>query len=323
MRSRISEVDIGTLVYPFFVKRGRSIKEPIPSMPGIYRFSPDMILPEVGKSREYGIKKILLFGLPGSKDEYATEAYKDGNIVSETVALIKKHIPDMQIMTDVCLCAYTAHGHCGILKVSPESGVRSPEIDREATLKILTKIALSHADAGADYVAPSAMQVGQVGAIRSALDRSGYKDTRIMGYSAKFASQFYGPFRDAADSAPKFGDRSGYQLDCSDREAAFKRIEDDIKDGADIVMVKPALAYLDIVREAKVFFRHPLAVYNVSGEYAMVKAGARSGYWDEREMVSEILTGMQRAGADLVITYHAYDMARWQSGERIEECTKA
>ncbi|MEE8360449.1 MAG: porphobilinogen synthase [Candidatus Omnitrophota bacterium] len=337
MRSKISEVDIDTLIYPLFVKRGSSIKEPIPSMPGVYRFSPDMVLAEVERARGSGIKKILLFGLPKDKDEYATAAYRDGNIVSKTVALIKEHIPDIQIMTDVCLCAYTTHGHCGILK-SQQSGVRSPEkkhagsgprtpdsglIDQETTLNLLAKTAVSHAAAGADYVAPSAMQRGQVGAIRSALDKNGYRDTKIMGYSAKFASQFYGPFRDVADSSPKFGDRMGYQLDYNDRESAFERIEKDIKEGADIVMIKPALAYLDIIREAKVFFRHPMAVYNVSGEYAMVKAGAKSGYWDEKKMVLEIIAGMRRAGADLIITYHAYDIARWSEKKKVLECSKA
>ena len=322
MRSKISEVDIDTLVYPLFVKRGSSIKEPIPSMPGVYRFSPDMILIEVERARESGIKKILLFGLPKDKDEYATMAYKDGNIVSETVALIKKRIPDIQIMTDVCLCAYTAHGHCGVLK-ERKGRDDAVHIDNEATLNLLAKIAVSHAAAGADYVAPSAMQVGQVRVIRAALDKNGYRDVKIMGYSAKFASQFYGPFRDAADSAPKFGDRMGYQLDHNDRESAFKRIERDIKEGADIVMVKPALAYLDIIREAKVFFRHPMAVYNVSGEYAMVKAGAKSGYWDEEKIVLEIIAGMRRAGADLIITYHAYDIARWSKKRKVLECSKA
>jgi porphobilinogen synthase len=303
------KLKLTSLVFPVFVKAGKGLREAIPSMPGCYRFSPDVLLEEIERLRELGIDKILLFGLPETKDEYGSDAYKDGNIVSSAVKLLKQRFPKLIVMTDVCLCAYTSHGHCGILN-------RSKIIDSNATLKALAKTAVSHAATGADYVAPSAMAEGQVGAIRKALDKNGYRDTKIMGYSAKFASQFYGPFRDAADSAPKFGDRKQYQLAWTDREKALTEIEDDIKEGADIVMVKPALAYLDIIREVKNKFKHTLAVYNVSGEYAMVKAGSEAGYWDEKKMVFEIMAAIQRAGADIIITYHAPDIAKWLKEER-------
>jgi porphobilinogen synthase len=316
-----SRVNLDSLIYPLFVKRGSNAQEPISSMPGVYRFSPDRLLIEVKKLKDIGIDKILLFGVPEEKDEYGTGAYRDGNIVADTVALLKRHFPEIIIMTDVCLCAYTTHGHCGALKESAGEK-RDVSIDKEETLSLLAEIAVSHAAAGVDYVAPSAMQRGQVGAIREALNKGGYKDTKIMGYSAKFASQFYGPFRDIAESAPKFGDRSTYQLGYDNRKRVFERIDEDIRQGADIVMIKPALAYLDIIKEAKAWFRHPLAVYNVSGEYAMVKAGAKSGYWDEKKAVFEIITAMRRAGADLIITYHAYDIAQWLKEERMLEGVK-
>jgi len=299
-----------SLVYPVFVRAGKGLRETIPSMPGIYRFSPDSLAKEAGQLRKLGIEKILLFGIPESKDRYGSAAYKEGNVVSETVRLLKQRFPELVIMTDVCLCAYTSHGHCGILK--------GRDIYNSPTLEALTKTALSHARAGADYVAPSAMAEGQVGAIRRALDREGYRKTKIIGYSAKFASQFYGPFREAANSAPEFGDRRRYQLNWNGREHALSEIEDDINEGADIVMVKPALAYLDIVREAKDKFKHTLAVYNVSGEYAMVKAGARSGYWNEKETVFEIITAIKRAGADIIITYHARDIAKWLKQKQVQ-----
>lgn len=295
-----------SLVFPIFVKAGKDVREVVHSMPGIYRFSPDVLIEEVAALEERGIDKILLFGIPEEKDAEGISAYKNGNIISETVLLLKQRFPKLIVMTDICLCGYTSHGHCGIME--SETPV---VIERESTLTALAKMALSHARAGADFVAPSAMVAGQVGAIRQHLDREGYKNTKILGYSAKFASQFYGPFRDAADSAPQFGNRRGYQLGYSDRERAITKVGDDIKEGADIVMVKPALAYLDIIREVKNTFHHPLAAYNVSGEYAMVKAGSQAGWWDERKIVLEIITAIQRAGADIIITYHARDIAEW------------
>jgi len=282
-------------------------------MPGVYRFSIDTLVKEAGKAWESGITRVLLFGLAEEKDEYGSAAYKNGNIVNRAVSVLKKNFPTLIVMTDVCLCAYTSHGHCGMLKDSYSDAV-SVRINKEATLLKLATMALSHAAAGADYVAPSAMVDEQVKAIRYALDKNGYQNTKIMGYSTKFASQFYGPFRDAANSAPEFGDRRAYQVDYADRERALTEVGNDINEGADIVMIKPALCYLDIIREAKAEFDYPLAAYNVSGEYAMVKMGARLGLWDERKMVSEIMTAIKRAGADIIITYHALDIAQWLRG---------
>lgn len=304
------QFDLGKLIYPLFVTEGRDLRREITSMPGVYAFSPDTLLREAGELTRLGITKILLFGIPGYKDENGTAACIKNNIVSRAVRSLKENFPGLTVMTDVCLCAYTAHGHCGVIKETEGA------IDNEETLKRLSEMAVSHAASGADYVAPSAMAKGQVAAIRAALDRNGFNKTKIMGYSAKFASSFYGPFRDAALSAPKFGDRSGYQLDHRDTESALREIADDIREGADIVMVKPALCYLDIIKEARLRFNHALAAYNVSGEYAMVKAGAQAGYWKEREIVSEIIGAIKRAGADIVITYHAHDIAEWLKKEK-------
>ncbi|NQT07239.1 MAG: porphobilinogen synthase, partial [Candidatus Omnitrophica bacterium] len=268
-------------------------------------FSPDRLLEEASLLQELGIQKVLLFGIPDHKDEYGSAAYHKDNVVAEAVSLLKESFPGLTLMTDVCLCAYTTHGHCGIINGKDKS------IDNSETLSALSRIALSHAEAGADYVAPSAMAAGQVAAIRSALNRNGYGKTRILGYSAKFASQFYGPFRDAADSYPKFGDRREYQLAYLDRERAIKEASDDIEEGADIIMVKPSLAYLDIIRDIRNGLDHPLAAYNVSGEYVFIKNGAREGLWDEREMVFETLSAIKRAGADMIITYHAKEIALW------------
>jgi len=308
MAKEMYNIKIADLIYPLFLRSGTGIREEIPSMPGVFRLSPDILLKEVESLTKAGINKLLLFGVGEEKDEYATAAHKDENLISSTVRLLKQHFPASVIMTDVCLCAYTTHGHCGILE-------REGSIDKQQTLTALKRIAVSHAAAGADYVAPSAMAKEQVRNIRGALDENGFSGTKIMGYSAKFASQFYGPFRDAADSTPRFGDRRSYQLDWADREKALSEIEDDVKEKADIIMVKPALAYLDIIHEAKVRFQRTLAAYNVSGEYAMIKAGAQSGYWDEREAVFEIITAIRRAGADIVITYHAPDIAKWLDRE--------
>ena len=304
-------------IYPYFVVSGRARRERIDSFPGVFRFSVDKLLKDLSELEELGIRKILLFGLPDKKDGFGSQAYGEDNIIASAVKEIKRRYPGLLVMTDVCLCAYTDHGHCGVLKSQGHKVTRSQvEIDGGKTLKALAQMALSHADSGADYVAPSAMARHQVSAIRKVLDTHGLKDTKIMGYSAKYASNFYGPFRDAADSSPALGDRSAYQLDFSRGAPAMKEIASDIKEGADIVMVKPALAYLDIIKEASIRFRKPLAAYNVSGEYVMVKHGARLGLWDEKKVVFEIITSIKRAGADLVITYHAKDIARWLRGQR-------
>lgn len=296
---------LNKLIYPLFVRPGKRVREKIPALPGIYRFSADTISREVRELYGLGIRNILLFGQSNQKDWRGGAAVKENNLIAQVVRTLRRSFPEIVIITDVCLCAYTRHGHCGVIR----SGGR--KILHQPTLKALSKMALSHAAAGADYVAPSAMARGQVLAIRKALDKGGNKGTRIMGYSAKFASSFYGPFREACKSRPGFADRSGYQLDYSDAASAIDRIGQDIKEGADIVMVKPALAYLDIIQQAKRAFRQALAAYNVSGEYAFIKDGARRGLWDEKKIVIEVITSIKRAGADLIITYHAKDIARW------------
>jgi len=293
------------LIYPYFIQEGANKKSAIKSFPGVYRFSIDRLLEDIEETRQLGVKKILLFGIPLNKYPDARSAYAGDNIVARGVKKIKQEFNDITVMTDVCLCAYTTHGHCRVLKKDGKVA------DNKNTLEVLSKIALSHAVSGTDWVAPSAMAKNQVRNIRSVLDKNGFKNTRIMGYSAKFASNFYGPFRNAAFSAPRFGDRRPYQLDFLDGKQALKKIADDIKEGADIVMVKPALSYLDVIKEARSKFNHSLAAYNVSGEYAFVKYGARYGLWDEKKMVFEILTSIRRAGADLIITYHAKDVAKW------------
>ncbi len=299
-------IEVKDLIYPLFLKDGAGIREEVPSMQNIFRFSPDTVVQEVQEIARYGIKNVLLFGVSDKKDREGTSAYEKNGAVSNAVRNLKRKFPGLVVATDICLCAYTSHGHCGIIRPGENTIAHKP------TLEALSRMALSLASAGADYVAPSAMAKGQVSAIRKALDAHGFKGTKIMGYSAKFASNFYGPFRDAAGSAPAFGNRSAYQLGFSDSTAAIKEIACDIKEGADIVMVKPALAYLDIIKEAKSRFRSAiLAAYNVSGEYAFVKHGAQRGYWDERKMVFEIMTSIKRAGADLIITYHAKDIAQW------------
>ncbi|MFH1783155.1 MAG: porphobilinogen synthase [Candidatus Omnitrophota bacterium] len=298
-------IEVDKLIYPLFVKKGRNLKEEILSMPGVYRFSPDLLVKEVGVLKKLGIRRILIFGIPLTKDPKGTSSYVEGNMVSSAVKLIKFFHPEMTIITDVCLCNYTTHGHCGIIKK------RTRKIDNIATLKALSRIALSHANAGADCVAPSAKAKNEVRAIRKTLDSSGFKHIKIMGYSAKFASNFYGPFRDIADSAPRFGDRKSYQLDYARADHALDRAKQDIKEGADIIMVKPTLGYLDIVKNLKHRFKHPLAAYNVSGEYSMVKNGVKAGFWKEKDMVLEIISSIKRSGADYIITYHAKDIAKW------------
>ncbi|MDP8213078.1 MAG: porphobilinogen synthase [Candidatus Zapsychrus exili] len=305
-KRRQNNIDLKQLIYPLFVVSGESKKQKVPSMPGVFRFSVDTLVKEVRHLRELGIKKYLLFGVPNSKDWQGTGAYRQGNIVEEAVGALKSSFKDIVIMTDVCLCAYLTHGHCGIIKKGAKI------INRSQTLKALSSMALTHARAGADYVAPSAMAKGQVAAIRKQLDKEGYFDVKIMGYSAKFASNFYGPFRKIASSAPLFGDRSKYQLDSKRTDVALQKIKEDIGAGADIVMVKPALSYLDVIRKAKDSFKKTLAVYNVSGEYSLIKTGARQGFFKEKDIVYEILHSFKRAGADLIITYHAKDIATWQ-----------
>ncbi len=270
-------------------------------MPGISRFSPDRLQGEIAEITSLGLRSVILFGIPEQKDPTGSAAFDEKGVVQEAIRRIKKEAPELVVITDVCLCEYTSHGHCGVLD--------GEEVDNDATLDLLDRMAVSHAEAGADMVAPSDMMDGRVGSIRNALDEGGFLHVPIMSYAAKFASAFYGPFREAAESTPAFGDRRSYQMDPANRREAMREIEMDIEEGADIVMVKPALAYLDVLREARDLFLHPLAAYNVSGEYAMVKAAAARGWIDEERIVPEILMSIRRAGADLIITYFAKQMA--------------
>ena len=290
-------------VYPLFVVHGRDVREEIPSMPGQYHLSLDRLANEAEELRSLGVPAVLLFGLPAAKDDAGSEAYADDGIVQQAVRALKSADPELVVITDVCLCEYTAHGHCGI--------VVEGEVDNDATLELLSRTAVSHARAGADIVAPSDMMDGRVAAIRTALDEARFAQTAIMAYSAKYASAFYGPFREAAESTPQFGDRRSYQMDPPNAREALREIEADIAEGADIVMVKPALAYLDVLSQARARFDLPLAAYNVSGEYAMVHAAARNGWLDGPRVALEVLTAIKRAGADIIITYHAKEAARW------------
>jgi len=301
------------LIMPYFVVPGRRIRRPVRSMPGVCRYSVDCLVSEVCKAEDLGIGAVLLFGVPGTKDDSGRGAFADEGIVQRALRALKKKTRRLELITDVCLCEYTRHGHCGLLRSKGSTQSHRGFIDLPRTLEALAATALSHARAGADRVAPSAMMKRQVAAIRSALDANGYRRIPIMGYSAKFASSFYAPFRDAAKSAPRFGDRRSYQLDPSDTRAAMNEAAADLREGADIVMVKPALGYLDIVTKIKERFRARVAAYNVSGEYAMVKAAAKAGWIDEKKCVLEILTGLRRAGADFILTYHACDASRWLS----------
>jgi porphobilinogen synthase len=291
-------------VYPMFVAHGIDRREPIPPMPGVDRLSIAYAVAEAGEAAELGIPAVLLFGLPAAKDEEGSGAWDDEGIVQLAIRAIKEAHPDLIVVADLCLCEYTSHGHCGVVR--PDGAV-----DNDATLELLARTAISQARAGADLIAPSDMMDGRVGSIRAALDDDGLTDTPILAYSAKFASAFYGPFRDAADSAPAFGDRRGYQMDPANGAEALREARLDVEEGADILMVKPALPYLDLIRRIKDVTEMPMAAYNVSGEYAMVKAAAAAGYLDERAAVLETLTAIRRAGADIVITYHAKDAARW------------
>lgn len=291
------------LIYPIFVVPGEHVKEEIPSLPDCYHLSVDEALKVVGEVAALGIPAVEVFGLPAYKDEIGSSAWDMESPVQQAIKAIRREYPGMVIVSDVCLCQYTSHGHCGQLD--------GQDVDNDATLKLLAKIALSHAEAGADMVAPSDMMDGRVAAIREALDAAGYCNVSIMSYAVKYASAYYGPFRDAVHSAPKFGDRRTYQMDPANVREALKEAALDEKEGADILMVKPALSYLDVVCKVRQATNHPVAVYNVSGEYAMVKAAAKNGWIDEKRVVLETLTSMKRAGADMIITYHALDAARW------------
>jgi porphobilinogen synthase len=306
--TRETRLSAASFIYPLFVTHGQGVQEPIPPMPGCYQWSLDRLGQEAAEVAALGIPAVLLFGLPAEKDPVGSGAYDPEGIVQEAARVVKQAAPGLLVITDVCLCEYTDHGHCGVII---EQGREKGRVDNDQTLELLARTALSQVQAGADVVAPSAMMDGQVRAIRQVLDAAGETHVPIMGYAAKFASAFYGPFRVAADSTPQFGDRRGYQMDPANRRMAMREIESDIAEGADIVMVKPALAYLDVVQQARQRFDHPLAVYNVSGEYSMVKAAARQGWIDEKLITLELLTAMRRAGADIIISYHAKDAARW------------
>lgn len=300
---RETELSVKDLVYPVFVVPGEGVIQEVKLMPGVFRYSADMLPPVAKELKSLGIPAVLLFGVPEKKDSMASEAFSNDGAVQKAIAAIKEAEPSLVVITDVCLCAYTDHGHCGLIK----GGV----VDNDSTLEVLAKVALSHAGAGADVVAPSDMMDGRVLAIRTALDESGYTNVSIMAYSAKYASAFYGPFREAANSAPRFGDRKTYQMDPANSDEAIREVELDIEEGADIVMVKPALGYLDVIRRVKETFPVPVAAYSVSGEYAMIKAASAAGAIDEEKAVLEVLTSIKRAGADMIITYFARDVARW------------
>ncbi|MBI2915081.1 MAG: porphobilinogen synthase [Firmicutes bacterium] len=319
-------LSVNDLVYPMFVVPGSGVVREIPPMPGVFHFSADTVQGEARSVQELGIPAVILFGLPEAKDPEGGEAWSDQGALQRAVRGLKDNLPGLVVITDVCLCEYTSHGHCGVVKGSTAESEGSgaggaggaagvePGIDNDPTLELLGRVALSHVRAGADMVAPSDMMDGRVGAIRRVLDGAGHCNVPIMSYAAKYASSFYGPFREAAGSAPQFGDRRSYQMDPANAREALLEVALDIDEGADIIMVKPALAYLDIVRRVRERFDLPLAVYNVSGEYSMVKAAAGQGFIDERGVVLESLLGMKRAGADLILTYHAKDVARWLAG---------
>ena len=294
-------------IYPMFVTHGQGLRLPIEPMPGCFHFSIDQLVLDVAEAAALGIPGVLLFGLPAEKDPMGTEGYDPEGIIQEAVRAIKKEVPGMMVITDVCMCEYTDHGHCGII----DNG----KVDNDATLELLARTAVTQVQAGADMVAPSAMMDGQVKAIRDSLNDHGYKDVPVMGYAAKYASAFYGPFRVAAGSTPQFGDRRSYQMDPANAREAMREIESDIAEGADIVMVKPAMSYMDVIRRARERFDHPLAAYNVSGEYSMVKAAGALGWIDEKRITLEILTSIRRAGADFILSYHAKEVSQWLRDE--------
>jgi porphobilinogen synthase len=304
------------LIYPLFVTHGRDIRRPIASMPGVYQLSTDMLSGEVKMAASLGIPAVLLFGIPAEKDPIGLENFSTSGIVQQAVRTIKEAVPEMVVITDVCLCEYTSHGHCGLLN-TPDSKFYNPYLPEgyvlnDPTLEVLAKVSVSHAEAGADIIAPSGMMDGMVKAIRNSLDEGGFDHLPILSYSTKYASAFYGPFREAAEGAPKFGDRKSHQMDPGNVREALRETALDIAEGADMIMVKPALPYLDVIRLLRDRFPEmPLAAYNVSGEYSMVKAASQNGWINEEQVVLELLTGIKRAGADLIITYHAVDAARW------------
>lgn len=309
---RENAVSADDLVYPVFVAEGNGVKKPIDSMPGIFQFSLDTLGEEITRMVKSGVRAVLLFGIPSKKDEFGSESWNDNGVVQNAIRFIKKEFPEVIVIADICLCEYTSHGHCGLVS----AGI----ILNDATLPLLSRMAVSCAKAGADIVAPSDMMDGRVAFMRDELDKNGFQNVAIMAYSAKFASGYYSPFRDAADSAPQFGDRKTYQMDCANGREAMREIEADIAEGCDYIMVKPALAYLDVVKEASQRFDVPLVTYNVSGEYAMVKAAAKNGWIDERRIVMENMVAFKRAGAKIIITYHAIDVATWLREEA--ECRK-
>ena len=300
---RETSLSVDDLIYPMFVTHGENTATEISSMPGCYQYSVDLLVNAAKELVSLGIPGTILFGIPKTKDPHGTEAYADDGIIQQSVRAIKDSVPDLLVITDVCLCEYTDHGHCGI--------VANGEVLNDPTLELLVKESLSHARAGADIIAPSDMMDGRVGIIRDALDEEGYDNIPIMAYSAKYASAFYGPFREAAESAPQFGDRRSYQMDPPNSEEALREVALDIDEGADIVMVKPALSYLDVIYQVKSEFQMPVAAYNVSGEYAMIKAAAQNGWIDEERVALEVLTSIKRAGADIILTYFAKSVAKW------------
>ena len=301
---RETEISARDFIYPLFVKAGSGLRDEVPSMPGVYQVSVDCLMPEIEELLSCGVTSVLLFGLPEHKDERGSEAYADDGVVQQACRLISEKAPEVTIITDICLCEYTSHGHCGMLD---ESGY----VKNDETLELLAAEAVSHVKAGADAVAPSDMMDGDVAAIRAALDAEGFVNTPIIAYSTKYASGFYGPFRDAADSAPAFGDRRAYQMDPANSDEGVREAASCIAEGADMVMVKPALPYLDVLQRVKSELQFPTVAYNVSGEYSMVKAAAANGWIDEKRIVLELLTSIKRAGADMIITYFAKDAARW------------
>jgi len=303
---RETTISVNDLIYPMFSAFGSGIKKEISSMPGIYQQSIEHIVAEAKEVHGLGIPAVILFGIPESKDAVGSDAYAEHGIIQETIRAIKKEVPGLAVITDVCLCEYTDHGHCGI--------IRDGDVDNDATVDLLAKEALSHARAGADMVAPSDMMDGRVGAIRQILDENGFSHIPVMSYAVKYASGYYGPFREAAESTPQFGDRRSYQMDPANRREALREAQQDIDEGADIIMVKPGLPYLDILRDLRNEYTIPLAVYNVSGEYSMIKGAAANGWIDEERVVMETMLAFKRAGANLIITYHAKDVARWLKG---------
>ena len=304
VRSMVRETSLSAhdFIYPFFVVPGSSVRNPIGSMPGVFQLSVDELVKDAAGGKGLGIPAVLLFGIPEAKDEVGSGAYAQDGIVQRATQELKEKVDDLLVVTDVCMCEYTSHGHCGVI----EDG----DVDNDATLELLARTALSHAEAGADMVAPSDMMDGRVGAIRETLDENGFTNISIMAYAAKYASSFYGPFRDAAESAPQFGDRYSYQMDPANSKEAMREISLDIEEGADIIMVKPALSYLDVIRRASIEFDLPLAAYNVSGEYSMIKAAGEKGWLDGERVMMEVLTSIKRAGADIIITYFAKDAVR-------------